>query len=226
MNSELNEKNIKINILGKSALVFINQFQLTLLVILLIVSVGIAGLINLPKESLPEIVFPSLTIQTLFPGASPEDVEFLVTEKIENKVKEFDDINTIESETSFGLSIVSIDYNEGIDINQKKIEVDNALKELEFSSGVQNPKSFIFTTSEIPLMNISVAGNYTKDQLTLIAEEIATDIESIRGVDEVTISGAVKREIEVLTNELLMMKYGVDFNALKAAIYHKILVRL
>jgi HAE1 family hydrophobic/amphiphilic exporter-1 len=81
MSSDLNEKKIKINIFGKAALGFINQFQLTILVMLLIISIGIAGILNLPKESLPEIVFPSLTIQTLFPGASPEDVEFLVTEK-------------------------------------------------------------------------------------------------------------------------------------------------
>jgi HAE1 family hydrophobic/amphiphilic exporter-1 len=218
MNSNLNEKKIKINIFGKTALGFINQFQLTVLVILLVVSIGIAGIINLPKESLPEIVFPSLTIQTFFPGASPEDVEFLVTEKIENKVKEFDDIDVIESETSFGLSIVSISYIEGINIDQKKIEVDNALKELQFSNGIQDPKSFIFSTSEIPLINISVSGDYTQDQLTLISENIANEIEGVKGVQEVTLSGNVNREVEVIANELLMMKYNIEFNELKNAI--------
>ncbi len=218
MNENLNEKKIKINIFGKAALGFINQFQLTVLIILLILSIGIAGIINLPRESLPEIVFPAITVQTLFPGASPEDVEFLVTEKIENKIKEFDDIETIESETSFGLSVVSITYIEGIDIDQKKIEIDNALKELQFSDGVQDPRSFIFSTSEIPLMNISVAGNYSQDQLTLIAEDLANEIEGVRGVQDVTLSGNVNREIEIVTNELLMMKYGVDYNALRNAI--------
>jgi HAE1 family hydrophobic/amphiphilic exporter-1 len=218
MNSDLNEKKIKVNIFGKAALGFINQFQLTILVMLLIISIGIAGILNLPKESLPEIVFPSLTIQTLFPGASPEDVEFLVTEKIENKVKEFDDIDSISSDTSFGFSVVSISYVEGVDIDKKKIEVDNALKELQFSDGVQDPRSFIFSTSEIPLLNISVAGDYSQDQLTLISQDIANEIEGVRGVQDVTLSGNVKREIEVVTNELSMMKYDIDYNTLRNAI--------
>ena len=218
MKKEIDESKIKMNIYGKTARGFINQFQLTVLVILLIVSIGIAGLLNLPKESLPEIVFPAITIQTIFPGASPEDVEFLITEKIENKVKEFDDIETIESQTSFGLSIVTIRYLEGVDIDQKKIELDNALKELQFSDGVQDPRSFIFSTSEIPLMNISVAGDYTPDQLTLIAEDITNEIEGVRGVEEVTLSGNVNREIEIVTNELLMMKYSIDYNTLRTAI--------
>jgi HAE1 family hydrophobic/amphiphilic exporter-1 len=218
MNTELNEKKIKINIFGKIAHTFINQFQLTVLIILLVISIGVAGALSLPRESLPEIVFPAITIQTLFPGASPEDVEFLVTEKIENKVKEFDDIETIESETSFGLSIVSIQYVEGIDIDQKKIEIDNALKELQLSDGVQDPRSFIFSTSEIPLMNISVAGDYSQDQLTLIAQDIANEIEGVTGVQEVNLSGNVNREIKIVTNELLMMKYGVDYNAIRSAI--------
>ncbi len=218
MRKEVDESKIKMNIYGKAARGFINQFQLTVLAILLIISIGIAGLLNLPKESLPEIVFPAITVQTIFPGASPEDVEFLVTEKIENKVKEFDDIETIESETSFGLSIVTVRYLEGVDIDQKKIELDNALKELQFSDGVQDPRSFIFSTSEIPLMNISVAGDYTPDQLTLIAEDIANEIEGVRGVEEVDLSGNVNREIEIVTNELLMMKYGIDYNTLRNAI--------
>lgn len=212
------EKNIKINIFGKISNGFINQFQLTVLVILLLISMGISGLINLPKESLPEIVFPSLTIQTVFPGASPEDVEYLVTEKIENKINDFSDISQITSETTFGFSVVSVEYLEGVDIDQKKIEVDNALKELIFSDGVQTPRSFVFSTSEIPLMNISVVGDYPLDELTMISKDIANEIEGIRGIDAVKLSGEVTREIEVVTNELAMMKYNINFSMLQQAL--------
>jgi HAE1 family hydrophobic/amphiphilic exporter-1 len=218
---KIREKSIKINIFGKIAKFFIEQFQLTILLILLIVSLGISGLNSLPKESLPEIVFPAITIQTIFPGASPEDVESLVTEKIENKIKDFDDIDSIESETSFGFSLVTVTYIESVDINQKKIELDNALREVQFADGVSDPEAFIFTTSEIPLMNISVAGDYDLSQLTAIAEEIRDEVEGVRGVDSVTINGTVDREIEVVLNELKMMKLGVDFNQVQNAISSK-----
>jgi HAE1 family hydrophobic/amphiphilic exporter-1 len=220
-NKNIDERQSKINLFGKTASQFISQFQLTILVILLIVSVGIVGLINLPKESLPEIVFPSITIQTVFLGASPEDVESLVTEKIENKIKDFDDIDAIESETSFGLSLVSVTYLEGVDIDQKKIELDNALRELTFSEGVSDPRTFIFTTSEIPLMNLSVVGDYELTELTAITEAFVNEIESIRGVDAVTIDGSVEREIEIVMDELEMMKYNITFNDIKNAIQGK-----
>lgn len=212
------EKNIKINIFGKAANLFINQFQLTVLLMLLIISLGIVGLINLPKESLPEIVFPAITIQTVFPGASSEDVETLVTEKIENKVKDYDDIDTYESETGFGISVVTVTYLESVDINQKKIELDNALREIEFADGISDPQAFVFSTSEIPLMNISVAGDYDLSALSDIANAIKDNVESVRGVDSVTIAGEVDREIEVVVDELQMMKYNIGFTQVRDAI--------
>lgn len=191
--NEINETKLKLNIFGKISGKFIKEFQLAVLVILLIIAVGLVGLFSLPKESLPEIIFPSLTIQTLFPGANPEDVEYLVTEKIENKVKDFDDINSIESESIFGLSSVTVIFNEGVDINLKKIEIDNALNELSFIEGVFPPKAFVFSTSEIPLMNLSVSGDYSQDELTSIAESISDKLSGVPGVDTVTLSGGVKR---------------------------------
>lgn len=215
------EKKIKINIFGKAAKLFIDQFQLTLLLMMLIVAIGIVGLLTLPKESLPEIVFPAITIQTLYPGASPEDVEALVTEKIENKVKDLDDIDTVESETGFGISVVTVTFQESVDIDRKKIEVDNNLRELAFPDGVFDPASFVFSTSEIPLMNISVAGDYDLASLTAFAELIQNEVEGVAGVDSVTIDGTVAEEIEVVLNELEMMKYGISFAKVRDAIQSK-----
>jgi HAE1 family hydrophobic/amphiphilic exporter-1 len=214
----MREQEIKINIFGKVSRKFIQQIQLSVLVILLIIAVGVVGLFSLPKESLPEIVFPSLTIQTLFPGANAEDVEYLVTERIENRIKDFDDITSIESETSFGVSSISMVFSEDVDINLKKIEVDNVLTEMSFSEGIFSPRTFIFSTSEIPLMNLAVTGDYNQEQLTEMGELIADELESVPGVDQVTVSGGVKREIEVVIKELSMMKNGVVFNDLRSAL--------
>jgi HAE1 family hydrophobic/amphiphilic exporter-1 len=215
---QVHEKNIRVNILGKAAGRFINQFSLTILMILLILAVGLVGLFSLPKESLPEIVFPSLSVQTIFPGANPEDVEALVTIRVENKLKDLDDINSIQSETRFGISTIGVTFNEDVDIDLKKIEVDNVLKEMTFTEGVLPPRSFIFTTSEIPLMNLSVSGEYDQEQLTRIADAVAAAVESQPGIEEVIIYGGVKREIEVELNELAMMQYGVVFNDLRNAL--------
>lgn len=215
---KVDERQSKLNFFGKLSRVFINQFQMTALIILLIVSIGLVGLLSLPRESLPEIIFPSITIQTVFSGASPEDVESLVTEEIENKVKDFDDLDSITSETSFGLSAITVTYTEGVDIDQKKIELDNALREIDFPDGVSDPRSFVFSTSEIPLMNISVMGDFTPVELTVIAEEVADRIETVSGVDSVSMSGDVEPIIEIVMDELKMMKYNISYNEVQNAI--------
>lgn len=214
--THINTENL--NFFGKMARYFSDQFQLTILVMILIVSLGVTGLLSLPRESLPEIVFPSVIVSTVYPGASPEDVEYLVTDKIENKLKELDDVEEIESETGFGVSVVTVSFREDADIVQKKNEVDNALKEVTLPENTLDPSSNIFKTSSIPLMNISIAGDYSQVALTQYAKAIKDKIDKIVGVEESTLSGQVEREIVVYPNELKMMQYGLDYQSLSNAI--------
>jgi HAE1 family hydrophobic/amphiphilic exporter-1 len=205
----------KIKAIGRFSKYFLDQFSLTILVILMMIGIGVIGYISLPKESLPEIVFPSITIQTAYPGASVEDVEYAVTDKIENQIYEIDDVESITSQTQYGLSVVNVEFNESVDINQKKLELDNLLGSIQFTEGVLPSQSFIFSTSEIPLMEISIAGNYTIDELTQIAEAIKLQIEKIPGVDEAKISGDAEKEIELTVSEVDMMKYGISFGEIR-----------
>ncbi len=66
---------------------FVGRFQMAILLILLIIGLGVSGILLLPRESLPEIVFPAIVVQTIYPGASPEDVEDLITDKIESNLE-------------------------------------------------------------------------------------------------------------------------------------------
>lgn len=223
----MNHKNIELemfimknkkNILGKFADVFINQLPLAILVIFMVVSIGIFGVSTLPKESLPEIVFPAISVQTVYLGASPEDVEFLVTDPIENRLSELDDIENLTSESSFGLSFVAVEFKEGTEVDRKKLELDNLINEIEFPEGVEKPSSFIFKTSEIPLMDISIAGELEIYDLTQIGEDISDIIEKISGVEEVEIYGGIDREIHIITNPVKMLELGVSMENLENSI--------
>lgn len=215
---EIVELNMKSNIMGKIAGLFIDQFQMAVLVMLLIISIGVFGFLTLPKESLPEIVLPAITIQTTYPGASPVDVESLVTDKIENELSDFGDVEEITSESSFGYSFINVAFDEGVDINLKKIELDNRLKEIDFPEEVQDVKSSIFKTTEIPLMNVSISGEYSIFDLTDIADDIKDGIEKISGVEEVNIFGGLDREIHIITNKVKMLEHGVTSNDIVDAI--------
>merc|ERR1711916_416869 len=98
---EIPELQMKQNLLGKIAQLFVDRYQLTLLLILMITTLGLLSIVALPKESFPEIVFPTITVQTIYPGASPVDVEALVTDKIEAKLAGVDDLDTMSSQSNF-----------------------------------------------------------------------------------------------------------------------------
>ncbi len=206
---EIVELNMESNVMGNIAGLFIDQFQMAVLVMLLIISIGVFGFLTLPKESLPEIVLPAITIQTIYPGASPVDVESLVTDKIENELSDFSDVEDITSESSFGLSFINVSFDDSVDINLKKIELDNKLEDIDFPEEVQEVRSSIFKTTEIPLMNVSISGEYSIFELTDISEDIKTGLEKISGVEEVNVFGGLDREIHIITNKVKMLELGV-----------------
>jgi HAE1 family hydrophobic/amphiphilic exporter-1 len=215
---QIDEMMIKENFLGKIAKFFINRFEMAILVIILIIVLGLTSVLLLPKESLPEIIFPRILVQTTYPGASPEDVENLVSVKIENKIKDLDDVDEISSDSSFGYSQVILSFSEGVDIDQKKIVLDNLLSSIEFPEGVLETQSAILSTSELPLMNFSISGNYSVFTLSSIANRLKEGISGLSGVESVTIAGDLDRQIHIIIDETKMIEYGVTANDLRSAL--------
>lgn len=217
-NNKIQELDIKNNFIGNITRFFVDHFQMAILLILLITGLGISGVLLLPKESLPEIVFPAMIIQTIYPGASPEDVEDLITDKIEARLGDLDDLDEIQSDSSFGYSVVTLIFVEDTDMDKKKLEVDNELSDISFPEGVDKPTTTTFSTSEIPLLQFSISGEYSIFALTSFAEDLKDGIEGISGVDEVNIFGGLDREIHVNINQSKMMEYGVSVTDIQQAI--------
>jgi len=215
---KIQELSLKNNFIGKITSFFVSHFQMAILLILLITGLGVSGVILLPKESLPEIVFPAMIVQTIYPGASPEDVEDLITDKIESKIGDIEDLDEIQSDSSFGFSVVTLIFVEGTDMDKKKLEVDNELSDVIFPEGVEKPTTSTFSTSEIPLLQFSISGDYSIFALTSFAEDIKEELESIVGVDEVNVFGGLDREIHVNINQPKMMEYGVTVTDIQQAI--------
>lgn len=200
-NNDLRELKIKKNIIGKLSSLFVKRFELTLLLIGMIIVLGVTSFILLPKESLPEIVFPTLTVQTVYPGANPLDVENLVTTPLEDKLSGLDDVEGITSSSNYGFSFITVSFNENVDIDQKKIELDGALAEVALPDDSFEPTSSTFNTSQIPLISLSLAGDYSLNELTGYGETLVKELESVNGVDDVLLFGGVEREIRVTLDE-------------------------
>ncbi len=218
MDKKIKELDIENNFIGRVASFFVGRFQMVVLLIVLIVGVGVSGVLMMPKESLPEIVFPAIMIQTIYPGASPEDVEELITDKIESKMNDLDALDEIQSDSSFSFSSVALIFEEGTDMDKKKVEVESELSDIAFAQGIEKPKVMTFSTSEIPLLQLSVSGPFSTFELTHYADLIGEELEQIPGIESVNLYGGLEREIHVNLDQARLMEYGLTAGDIQTAI--------
>jgi len=184
----------------------VNNPVLANMLMILIITFGLYAWINLPRELTPEITLQSATVTTLYPGASPEEVEKLVTAPIEDAIEEnVNKINLLLSTSSEGRSVISVDFEEMSDrdfdkelenlrtaveqLNELPAEIldDPKVEELDISSG-------------FPMLTIVVGGDISESQMRDIAEKLKDEILDIKNIASVRIAGLREREIWIEVN--------------------------
>jgi multidrug efflux pump subunit AcrB len=196
--------------------VFVNLFAI------LIVAAGLFSFISIPNEEWPDIPMNTIQVSTSYPGASPEEIEALITKPIEEEISDISDIDYVSSFTSEGRSAVNVHFKMEIaDINRKLQEVQTevnkvtGLPENAHDPGVEEAK--------VPfrLITIGVVGEGPERELTEIAEDLQYDFKKIYGVSDVELSGNRKREIWVEVDPLRLESYGLSLNNVMAALKSK-----
>jgi len=93
---------------------------------ILTVIIGLMGILtfnSLPKEQFPDIVIPTITVQTIYPGTSPTDMENLVTRHIEKQIKPISGIKKVRSYSFQDFSVITVEFNTGVDVSEAKQKV-------------------------------------------------------------------------------------------------------
>ncbi|MGI8892740.1 MAG: efflux RND transporter permease subunit, partial [Bacteroidia bacterium] len=161
---------------------------------------GITAYNDLPKESFPEIVIPTVYVSTVYPGTSPSDMENLVTRPIEKEIKSISGVKKVNSNSLQDFSNVIVEFNTDVDpaIAKQKVKdaVDKARPELP-SDLPNEPTVMEVDFSEMPIMLINLSGDYHLDQLKEYAEDLKDEIEQMKEITRVDIVGALEREIQV-----------------------------
>lgn len=178
---------------------FVTNFRVVVLLILLLSALGIYSYSKLPVESDPEVKIPIAVVTTTFPGASPADIEELVTKKIESQISGLKNINKITSNSYNSVSSITVEYNAAADLDdsiRKLRDTVNDVKE-KLPEDADDPFVKEISIDDKAMFSISVAGPY--DGLTLrdFADKIKEELEKIPGVREVNVSGGDQREIEI-----------------------------
>jgi len=161
---------------------------------------GISSYLSIPKEQFPEIIIPTILVNTPYPGTSPEDMENLVTRPIEKQLKGIAGVKKITSNSLQDFSSIAIEFNTDIKVPEAKQRVKDAVDKSK--SDLPNnlptdPSVNDIDFSEIPIMFIQISGNYDLDQLKKYADIAQDKIESLNEITRVDIVGALEREIQI-----------------------------
>ena len=155
---------------------------------------------SIPKEQFPEIVIPTILVNTIYPGTSPEDMENLVTRPIEKQLKGINGVKKITSNSLQDFSSIAIEFNTDVEVPEAKQRVKDAVDKSKSDlpdNLLNDPNVMDIDFSEIPIMYIQISGNYDLDQLKKYAEMAQDQIESLNEITRVDIVGALEREIQI-----------------------------
>ena len=180
----------------------IKHRKITLFAILLVLVFGAYSYYIIPKQETPDISVTVAMITTVYPGASAEDVERLVTRKIEDKVLEVTGFKTVNSTSQDNLSVVILELEAGTDVdkawNQLRQKMDELQPELPEECEEINVNTDLYQTAG---MIISLSGsNYSYSELAAYAEKLKDRLVDIDGITRVEIVGEQESEVCVEIN--------------------------
>ena len=165
----------------------------------LIVVMGWMAYSSLPREAAPSITIPIIFVATPYFGVSPADMENLVTQPIEKRVKELSGIKEITSTSSEGISTVVIEFEPDVNIDNalQKVRDKVDLARTDLPEDAEESSIQEINLENVPIMVINIAGPHSLVTLKDIAENLGDRIETISGVLDVTIAGGLEREVQV-----------------------------
>ncbi|MHA7842089.1 MAG: efflux RND transporter permease subunit [Winogradskyella sp.] len=204
----------------------INNKTTMYVAIILILFLGASAYFSMPRESFPEIRETKIYISSLYPGNTAEDIEKLITDPIEDKLKNVSNVVEITSTSQEDYSMVVVEFDEDISVDaarQKvKDEIDSETASEDwptFNGAKVEPNVFELSLSEeMPILNINISGDYTVERLKEFGEYLEDEIEDLDEIKQVDIRGAQEKEVEVAVDVYKMMASKVNFDDIIGAI--------
>lgn len=187
----------------------------TLIIVLFIILIlgGLFSYSKLGYELIPKFEVNVITVSTIYPGASPSEVENTVTKKIEDAVSSLENIKKIESKSFESFSMVMVQLNPGTNtdfaLNDAQRKVNSVLKDLP--DDVDPPSLVKFSLDDLPVVTIAATAQMSDaDFFDLLDKKIQPVLSRIPGVAQVNLIGGREREIQINLNQDKLDAYGLS----------------
>ncbi len=196
-----------------------NKLAVWLLTIIITVS-GIYSGTRMKMESIPDISIPYLIVMGVYPGATPEQVMNELSIPFEKSVESLEDVKAVYSTSSSNVAQVQVEYDYGIDMDEKKRQLESALDNVKLPEGAQEPTIMAISMNMMPVVALSVSSSKEDivDLTSTVEDLLLPKIEKIDGVASATITGQHIEEVSFKYDEEKMAALGLTEDAVKQMI--------
>jgi HAE1 family hydrophobic/amphiphilic exporter-1 len=172
----------------------------TAMAYLILVVVGLVSFRSLPVDLLPKVEFTQLTVRLSYPNVGPEEIEQIITDRIENEVSGLPNLERVVSESEEGSSRVTLEFARGTNVDEAANDVRAALDRLrdELPVEAEPPRIFKLDLDRVDVVSLAATSTLELEELTrLLEKDVARRFEQIPGVGAITLRGGVYRQIRV-----------------------------
>ena len=197
----------------------IRRRTVTLLAVIILLAGGVIAYNSLQVELFPEIEFPLVTVTTSYPGGDPEGVVQDVTFPIERAISGAEGLESVQSSSFEGNSIVLATFKFGTDMASAESYIESAVSGLAFPTGAQSPEVGRFNPDQFPVLQFSVISDAGAEDLTeVVRSVILPELSGLEGILQTIVSGDVERQVRVAVDPDRMQASGVSLPQIAAAL--------
>ncbi len=176
---------------------------------------GTVGYRRLSLDLLPDISYPSLTVQTDFPDTAPAEVENLVTRPVEETVGVLRGLHTIHSVSRAGASEVTLEFDWDTDMDLLSMDVREKLDRLVLPEEAEDPIVLRFDPSLDPIVRLALGGGDRTESRWVADRKLKQSIETIRGVAAARVKGGLEEEIQVNLDQEKLAALGISMSRIR-----------
>ncbi|MBU7595212.1 efflux RND transporter permease subunit [Metabacillus halosaccharovorans] len=202
----------------KSLVNFVLKNKLAVWLLTIIITVaGLYSGTKMKMESIPDVSIPYLIVMGVYPGATAEQVMDEISMPMEQNIEGLEDVAAVYSNSSANVAQVQIEYEYGVDMDEKKRELEAAIDNISLPEDAEEPTIMALSMNMMPVVALSISSTEGDivDLSTTVEETILPEIEKIDGVGSTTITGQHLEEVQFTYDHAKMEELGLTEDTVK-----------
>lgn len=199
----------------------IENRKVTIFLVILVAFLGVYNYQISPKQESPDIAVPTALLVTVYPGASPEDVELFITDKIEEKAGTIEGFSSSTSDSVNSVSIVAVELENGADIDSSWDELRRVVDEVQSELPEGSQKTTINTELDLTAgIIVSMSGDdYTYEELADYGEVFKNKLKKIDGISKFEVIGEQEKQVSIEIESKKLNQYSLTLEEISKLIY-------